>query len=241
MSMEDDQQNYFVYMHINKINGKKYIGITCQKPEYRWGKKGNKYKNNIHFYAAIQKYGWDNFEHIIYQSRLTKGQACGLEQQLILLFETNNPDKGYNFSGGGESGGYIDGRSSDPDYHKNYLKNMSAEKKKAKSKRCAQRRRERLSEMSSEEKRKFLNEDNLKQKERRNKKLESMSEEERKTFYKNRYQKVKERMSTLSSEELREIKDKRNEHLKQKRMTRTPEEIIKDSEKQKEYKKRRKL
>ena len=63
---------YTVYVHINKINHKKYIGITKQKPEDRWGKNGENYKESPHFYAAIQKYGWDNFEHIILKENLTK-------------------------------------------------------------------------------------------------------------------------------------------------------------------------
>ena len=33
------------------------------KPELRWGHNGYKYKDNNHFYRAIQKYGWDNIEH----------------------------------------------------------------------------------------------------------------------------------------------------------------------------------
>ena len=53
-----------IYLHRNKINNKVYIGQTIQSPEERW-KNGNGYKGCYYFYNAIQKYGWDNFEHII--------------------------------------------------------------------------------------------------------------------------------------------------------------------------------
>ena len=36
---------YSVYIHENKINGKKYTGITGQQPEKRW-QNGNHYKDN---------------------------------------------------------------------------------------------------------------------------------------------------------------------------------------------------
>lgn len=75
---------YTVYQHKNKINGKIYIGITMQKPEVRWGKNGNNYKSSPHFYSAIQKYGWDNFEHNILFTGLTKEEACLKEQELKL-------------------------------------------------------------------------------------------------------------------------------------------------------------
>ena len=67
---------YIVYQHKNKINGKVYIGITMKKKKKRWGSNGCNYKSSPHFYAAIKKYGWDNFEHNILFTNLTKEQAC---------------------------------------------------------------------------------------------------------------------------------------------------------------------
>ena len=59
-------------MHKNKINGKMYIGITSRTPEARWGNNGSQYTKakNPCFYNAIQKYGWDNFEHIILEEKI---------------------------------------------------------------------------------------------------------------------------------------------------------------------------
>lgn len=59
-------KKWFVYMHVNKINSKVYVGITSKKPEERW-QKGQGYNSQKYFYRAIQKYGWDSFEHIILQ------------------------------------------------------------------------------------------------------------------------------------------------------------------------------
>lgn len=95
-------ENYYVYLHLNKINGKKYYGITSEaKPEIRW-KKG--YSHNKHFSSAIKKYGWDSFEHIIIANKLTKIEAETMEQQLIARDQTNNPQYGYNLTSGGGAG-----------------------------------------------------------------------------------------------------------------------------------------
>ena len=93
---------YTVYQHKNKMNGKIYIGITMQEPEKRWGTNGNNYKTSPHFYLAIQKYGWDNFEHNILFKNLSYEDACQKEQELIQYYNSMNRDFGYNSTSGGD-------------------------------------------------------------------------------------------------------------------------------------------
>ena len=51
---------YCVYAHINKYNGKIYIGQT-QNIKERWRCNGKNYFSSIKFFNAIKKYGWNNF------------------------------------------------------------------------------------------------------------------------------------------------------------------------------------
>lgn len=87
-------------MHINKINNKKYVGITSQKVENRWS-NGKGYQENTYFRNAVDKYGWDSFEHLILFTGLNKDKANNYEILLIELFQSNNRDKGYNLTSGG--------------------------------------------------------------------------------------------------------------------------------------------
>ena len=91
---------FTVYMHVHTESGKKYIGITKNKPEYRWN-CGKGYPSG-YFHNAIEKYGWDAFRHEILYDGLTKDEACKLEQELIAKHQTNNAKFGYNSSVGGE-------------------------------------------------------------------------------------------------------------------------------------------
>ena len=92
--------NYKVYMHLNKINNKKYIGLTKQKCEERW-REGRGYKTQPKFFRAILKYGWNNFDHIILYNNLTELQASRIEKQLIQQYDTIN--NGYNIDLGGST------------------------------------------------------------------------------------------------------------------------------------------
>ena len=98
--MKTNDRIYYVYAHINKINSKMYIGQTRLKPEDRW-RNGVGYKACAYFYKAIQKYGWDGFEHEIIASHLTKDEADNFEKLLIAIFNTTNPINGYNLKSGG--------------------------------------------------------------------------------------------------------------------------------------------
>ena len=95
--------NYCVYKHTSPSN-KVYIGITSQKPEYRW-RNGNGYKSHLYFYNAILKYGWNNFKHEILFDNLTKEEAEQKEIELIALYKSNQQKYGYNIANGGNSNG----------------------------------------------------------------------------------------------------------------------------------------
>ena len=103
MSENKNSRLYCVYMHTNKLNNKKYIGITCRPVEVRW-RDGKGYKLNRHFWSAIQKYGWDNFIHEILALNLSKEEAQKLEVELISVYNTTDKNFGYNVSIGGEGG-----------------------------------------------------------------------------------------------------------------------------------------
>ena len=92
---------FTVYMHISPSN-KYYIGVTSKNVLQRWGNGGIRYKSNDHFWRAIQKYEWENFNHIILAEKLEKEEAYNLEIQYIKLYNSSDLRYGYNKSTGGE-------------------------------------------------------------------------------------------------------------------------------------------
>ena len=92
--MISNNKQWCIYIHTNKINNKKYIGITCQKPENRWGINGEHYSGQEKFYNAIQEYGWNNFIHEIIETNLDKITALKRESELIIQYDSVK--NGYN-------------------------------------------------------------------------------------------------------------------------------------------------
>lgn len=94
---------FTVYMHIFP-NNKVYIGITSNKYVKKRWRKGNGYRTQRLMCRAIQKYGWDNIEHIIVAENLTKDEACKMEIDLIAEYRSNDSRYGYNIYAGGDCG-----------------------------------------------------------------------------------------------------------------------------------------
>ena len=96
-------KTWTIYKHTNKINGKCYIGITCQRwHRCRWGLDGHGYNQpgQKKFWSAIVKYGWDNFDHeIIETGILTAEKANEREKYWISHFDSFR--HGYNATIGG--------------------------------------------------------------------------------------------------------------------------------------------
>ena len=104
-------KNYVVYCHTNKINGKRYVGITSQRPERRWN-NGKGYKASSRFYSAIKHYGWENFSHEILFMNMTRDEAIHKEKELISKWLLTNKNFGYNMTTGGENHSYYGRRHS---------------------------------------------------------------------------------------------------------------------------------
>lgn len=100
---------WLIYCHLNKINGKRYIGLTkhSNNLEKRW-RKGLGYLNGHHkvFASAIEKYGWENFEHLILETDLKSlEEANAREQYWIRYYHSyiGDPNNwGYNSTIGGD-------------------------------------------------------------------------------------------------------------------------------------------
>ena len=132
-------ENHFncIYMYINKINGKKYIGqaknfkkrhsshIRCSYNE------NSGYDYNLPFHNAIRKYGIENFEIFILKDNIKT--QCLIDLFEVYYIEKNNclvkNNKGYNISDGGNGGNKFAGKTEE---EMNEIKRKISETEKGK-------------------------------------------------------------------------------------------------------------
>lgn len=95
-----NERKWTVYLHLFP-NGKKYVGITSQNIKHRW-KNGAGYSDALLIGRAINKYGWENIEHIVLSDNLTEQDAKDKEIELVNTFNSNNYEFGYNLTCGGD-------------------------------------------------------------------------------------------------------------------------------------------
>ena len=89
-----------VYAAINKVNGKRYIGVTSQKVEERvkqHARDALNWANQGAFGYAVRKYGADGFDWVVIREFATGREAVAEEKRLI---HETRPD--YNSTPGGD-------------------------------------------------------------------------------------------------------------------------------------------
>ena len=97
-------KNYIVYCFTNRLNGKKYFGITNNFHR----RLKSHLKENLIFDHALRKYGLKNFRIQILFSNISKEEAQHLEKLLIRIINTHPPN-GYNIHTGGKGGNTMAG------------------------------------------------------------------------------------------------------------------------------------
>lgn len=96
-----------IYIILNMINGKFYIGKTTKSLKYRMSRHIIKAKshNNTYLYDAMNHYGYDAFEiHLIEYCDSCKWNINYREIYWISMLRSNNRDIGYNMTIGGDGG-----------------------------------------------------------------------------------------------------------------------------------------
>lgn len=96
----DEEKTWTVYKHVFP-NSKVYIGITSMPIIYRW-RNGKGYDAQL-VGRAIQKYGWNNIEHIIIAQNLSEENANIAERKLIKRYRSDDLRYGYNRDPGGNA------------------------------------------------------------------------------------------------------------------------------------------
>lgn len=103
---------YQVYVVVNKVNGKMYVGSTERELKIRWQKHLVKVNEGslCTLHKAIRKYGRDNFDIRMIEEYPTREAMLAGEIDWIAYFDTYKSPYGYNDTPGGEGGNTNSGK-----------------------------------------------------------------------------------------------------------------------------------
>lgn len=123
-------RTYYIYKATNKINGKSYVGQTCDFHSRVWQHQRCYDRDDCDFHKAIKEFGFDNFSWEIIETCESEDRACELEKYYIEKFNTYRD--GYNMTKGGKGAPYHNARAVvlltlDGQYIKRYDSAMDAE------------------------------------------------------------------------------------------------------------------
>jgi group I intron endonuclease len=101
---------WIIYCHMHIETRRCYVGLTSQTMAKRW--KNHVYaakysKNKWHFPNAIRKYGKEAFSHRVLEICTSLEEANLREEAWIELFETRDPQFGFNLAKGGKHNSHI--------------------------------------------------------------------------------------------------------------------------------------
>ena len=101
--------NFLVYLIVNRIDGKSYIGKTGKSLDRRWNEHVRSINSSPktrhgrnYFHRALRKYGVDQFDRCILADGLDVDGVNAMEIYYIALFNSNDPEFGYNCTIGGD-------------------------------------------------------------------------------------------------------------------------------------------
>ena len=108
VSVDLPAPKWVVYVHVSKIDGRKYVGMTSQKLSKRWHQSA--YVGCPFFYEEIERNGFDSFYSIPLLFFNDKKQAEESERFFIKFWNTQDIRNGFNV----DDGGLFSGRKFSP-------------------------------------------------------------------------------------------------------------------------------
>lgn len=108
---------FTVYLIVNKLNGKTYVGKAEKGSRERWKTHLRDMKRGriTRLYSSMRKYGPENFSITEVDRTDDIKDLDRLERLWVFLMESNNPVYGYNMTDGGGGGNTRGGRKHKPE------------------------------------------------------------------------------------------------------------------------------